>query len=296
MKKLIIIAITIIGSIFLYNFYFYHQKHTLLDKNIKSINSYSEILEPMKEWDENTLILFDVDDTLISSHDKLGKGDIYPFPLWFTIRMVLKHPKIIFSSVLEEYYCRVWKQVERFLIEPEIIPLIKNLQKQKCIILGLTAMESGSCGSIKSMPEWRYDMLKKFGIEFNKKFDDHSFTNLPLHRNNNPVLYRGIICTNQENKGLVLEAFLNYSNLKPEKIIFFDDLNKSLQSVAQTCKKRKIPFECYQYLGAKDFADKWNTERALLQMDNLIKYNKWITDKEADAILGKPQPSYSIMN
>ena len=62
-------------------------------------------------------------------------------------------------------------------------------------------MESGSYGVINSMFQWRFSMLKTLGINFSEKFSDYVFCQLPEYRGTYPILYKGIICTNQQPKG-----------------------------------------------------------------------------------------------
>ena len=83
----------------------------------------------------------------------------------------------------------------------------------------------------------------------------------------------------------IIGAFLDYSHLKPARIISFDDDVCALDSIARECAKRSIAFTGYQCLGAKKFAGEWNTRRALLQLDYVMQHAKWLSDKEADVLL-----------
>ncbi len=250
----------------------------------KQIETYSEITDIFNACDENTLITFDVDSTLIMSHDVMAN---FEFPsVWFAIRALLKYPELIWNkNSIEPILSVVFEQAERFVFDPDIVRIIKQLQKQSCKTVALTMMWNGAYGNIKNMPEWRASMLNKFGINFDGQFSDAEFKTLPENRGLHPCLYKGIVCTNHIDKGKVLGAFLDHNKFKPTFIISFDDQNKQLNSIAKECAKRKIAFSGYQMVGWKKYCNKWNTNRALLQLDFLMNDKIWLTDKEADAIL-----------
>ena len=250
----------------------------------KQIETYSEIKNIFDACDENTLITFDVDSTLIMSHDVMAN---FEFPsIWFAIRALLKYPELIWNKKsIEPILSVVFEQAERFVFDPDIVPIIQQLQKQNCKTVALTMMWNGAYGNIKNMPEWRASMLEKFNINFDEQFPDTEFKSLPKNRGLHPCLYKGILCTNHIDKGKVLGAFLDHNKFKPTLIISFDDQKKQLNSIASECAKRKIAFSGYQMVGWKKYCNEWNTSRALLQLDFLMNDKVWLTDSEADAIL-----------
>jgi len=267
-KALIIFSLLLIGA------YFMHLVQNLwFDKNIRVIHTYQEIAEPMKKWDKSTLIFFDIDDTLIHGP--------YLFPqnfferLLFRVRLLWRYPWLAKPARWEEYYSLMWAQAKRNLIEPEIAYEIQTLQNHGCMILGLTSMETGKYGIIDNMPEWRVNMLTELGIIFSNIFEHVEFTACKAYRSHYPELYKGILCCNQQPKAKVLAAFLNYFQLNPKKIVFFDDQIDEIKEVSVFCKKQKIPFEGYQYLGAEELNNNWSMQKALSQLDMLVQYGRW---------------------
>lgn len=248
------------------------------------IETYNEIQEVFDSCDKNTIITFDVDNTLIMAHDVMAN---FEFPsTWFAIRALLKYPKLIWNrKLIDPILGAVFEQTERFVFDPDIVNIIKQLQKQGCKTIALTMMWNGPCGNIKNMPEWRASMLTNFGINFDGQFPDATLTALPKDRGQYPCMHKGILCTNQADKGEVFGAFLDHNNLKPAHVISFDDQKKQLKSVAKECAKRKIDFVGYQMVGWKKHCGQWNTDRALLQLDFLMHDRLWLTDEEADAML-----------
>jgi hypothetical protein len=256
--------------------------------HIKPINTYREILRVFNSCNEDTLVTFDVDNTLITANDVLARTA--EVPLWFKIRFVAQHLDILWNSeakekIIDTFLGTVFQQAPRFVFDPDIVQLIKQIQQQKSTVVGLTTMGSGSAGAIKNLPEWRANMLKDFGINFSNTFNDVFFTSFPIDHNNCPCLYKGILCANYASKGSVLGAFLDYYHVKPKQIISFDDQQSALASIADECNKRGIAFYGYQILETNKLPGEWNTERALFQFDYALQHNHWLSDKEADTLL-----------
>ncbi len=252
---------------------------------IIQIDSYAQAMPTLKNCTDKSLILFDVDDTLITAYDIVARKLL---PDWLKLLIVLKHPSMIKKDTWEYAYSIMWDQAKRFVFEPLVINIIKELETKGCTVMALTGMETGSLGVQKDLPEWRYSMLKEFGIQMSNKFPETYFTMLPAYKNKYPGLYKGIICCNLQPKGPVLGAFLDYFKPQPQEIIFFDDSMSSVSSVAHECIKRKIPYTCFCYHGAKKVAGTWNTRRAILQLDYMIEKKHWLTDQEADQMLTNP--------
>lgn len=254
-------------------------------QQFQTIECYRELQNVFDACDQQTLVTFDVDDTLITSNDMMVN---FKIPTWFKICAVLKYPSLIFNK--NRYIMPasiLLQQADRFVFDPNIVDYIQQLRRHGCNVVALTSMESGSLGVIKNMPEWRANMLQRFGINLRGQFPDTSFTKLSQYRGDYPCLYKGILCTNQEPKGKVLGAFLDYSRLNPLRIISFDDSACALASIASECARRGINFSGYQCIGAKKLVSAWNTLRAFLQLDCLMQHSRWLSDKEADALLTK---------
>ncbi|MGD1997554.1 MAG: DUF2608 domain-containing protein [Candidatus Dependentiae bacterium] len=222
------------------------------------------------------MLLFDVDDTLISSRDPFSRGEL---PWTFRLLATLKHPSILWGSNWEEYYSRMWAQAKREVIEPAIIHRLAALRRRKGVwIFGLTSMESGSYGVIPSMPEWRYNQLHELNIRFTNRCRGAVLDeSLPAYRGTYPLLYNGIICCNQQPKGKVLAALLTERSeiVLPHRIIAIDDDYQQLQSIGDTCKERGIACELIHYTGGRRLQREWSLRKALRQLDDLIAKGQW---------------------
>lgn len=238
------------------------------DARIEPITTFATALPVIQNCDSQTLILFDIDDVLINPSEPLAQA--YGPSLWFKIKAVWHYPQLLYQACREQFYSRLWQQSQWYVIEPDIVGIINNLKKRGCTVLALSSMETGQFGVIPNFPAWRYELLKNVGLEFSRTFENAAFKNLPAYRHNYPELYKGIVCCNQQPKGAVVGAFLDYFELKPATIIFFDDSAKNLQSVAQECKKRDIAFKGYEYMRAKYEPIAWDEQKGLTQLDYLL--------------------------
>ena len=252
-------------------------------EKFQTFDSYIQLQKIFDECDQNCLVTFDVDDTLITAPDVLAN---FKYPFWFKIRVGLRYPEFIFSRERCEWASSIiFDQARRIVFDPDIVSIIQQLRQRGCTILALTSMESGSLGVINSMPVWRAQMLKDFGIDLDGQFPDVSFTTLSSSRGGYPILYKGILGANQQPKGNVLGACIDYYKLKPAHILSFDDNAHALESIASACQKRHIPFVGYQCLGVEKISGGWKTARALVQVDSIMNNARWLTDDQADELL-----------
>jgi hypothetical protein len=122
------------------------------------------------------------------------------------------------------------------------------------------------------------------GIEFSQTIKSTVFDRLPSCKGNYPELYRGILCCNQQEKGAVVGALRDTISWWPSRIIFFDDSIINVESVAQECKKRRIPFTGFEYRGAQVDAIEWDEKMMEQQLDYLIEHEQWVGDKETHTL------------
>ena len=82
-----------------------------------------------------------------------------------------------------------WRLQRRvMLIDSDWSDILLALKKQYRVY-GLTKMDTGKCGNIHSMEEWRYNELQSLGITFS---DDHT---IPQGSINDASFYKGLFIT-----------------------------------------------------------------------------------------------------
>ena len=253
---------------------------------VRKIESFRQALKILNIADSKTLVLFDVDDTLIMPASKIFRPSIQEKNKEWINEMMMNAFKR--AKKTDSFYIDLWllKEIPD-VIEPDIIEIIKALQDRGVIVLALTTTGTGSSQLIPSIPEWRLSTLRKVGIDFDRTdMPNMIFNELPKDNEGNyPILYHGMLLCNSVSKGIVLGAFLNHIKWKPDKIIFFDNNPEYVKAVAQEAEERKISFYGYEYLGAQNSSDSLNKEIAELQINHLVDNEEWLTEQETQTIL-----------
>ncbi|MDQ5940994.1 MAG: hypothetical protein QG632_720 [Candidatus Dependentiae bacterium] len=280
--------------------------------HMEQIYSYRDprCLEALQALDQQSLVLFDIDDTLVYAPDVLANVRKADLDWRFFVRLFWRFPHLYKRSAREEVASRMLLQAPRALIEKEAAELINSLKNRHIPVLSLTNLPTGALGTIPCAEEWCYELLKSLGITFSSTRADTRFTtvrdhprapinetgldlnirNMPRYRDNYPRLYKGLICTNQTHKGLVLSAFLDHAQSAPSLIVFFDDTASALQEVGEICAHRGIPCKLFLYRGAEYLGQTFCQTRALNQLSRLIRTGVWVGDAETDATLPQEGP------
>lgn len=236
---------------------------------IKDLTSYQYI--DFDNIDNDTLVVFDVDETLVQPIDSLlvnlrsSKSD----ELFYKI--ITRYPDV---DNWDYYYSIIFRDVEMPLIENNIINKIKSLQNRNIKVIACTAAPTGRMGAIENVEEWRYNHLYSLGFIGN--FNDFNFDF--YLEGQHPNFYHGILFTDLANKGPSLKIFLDKINYHPKKIVMFDDNLNYLQSVDNEFAKSEIQFTGYQYTG--QWQKEIDEEMFFYQIDYLLANHKWLSDIE----------------
>lgn len=215
---------------------------------IHTLHSWTQAVSLFEEQLPETLVILDVDRTLIVPDltDMFAQGRS-GWPSWLKDHIIATHPQLAIDANWELFYSIVWQHAPRHLIEKEVIDAIAVAHQHECHVIALTAVESGAYGLIPSMPLWRHEMLSSLGFFFSTVFPDVVLDQLPAHRATHPVLYKGILYCNSRPKGEILKEFLRLTSYAPPHIVFIDDDEANLHSVADTCIQLNIPCSLYHY-------------------------------------------------
>lgn len=243
---------------------------------IQTISSFKEI-----NWEilpPKTLVIFDVDETLITPADILLKPIGGSFKEWGKLKP--DEP-----DQFQNYLSIMLASTNYVLVDNEAPNVIQSLSQKGMFAMGLTACSTGAVGVIESMEQWRIDQLNALGIDFSLFFDEEFiFSELVAKTSRSPIFKNGILFTgdfqaaHQSTKGQLFNVFLDLINWKPEQIVFIDDDKKHLEAM----NPRGIPLQ--RYLIAKP-SPRLDEKIAQFQLQTLIESDKWISDKEAKKLL-----------
>jgi hypothetical protein len=265
----------------------------LFKSDIKEIETLSQAQEELAVADDKTLVVFDMDDTLIVPTEKMfyllykKNEDFDPSDVDFVKLLRDDFRKIATSKNDPEYLNKLSSAVYAKTIftpvEERTVSTIKDLQNKDVNVIVLTSSNTGKFFSIENMQQWREHNLNQIGLDFSKSFDQQEiiFENFDKQFGFYPVFYKGILCAAGNPKGKVLATFLDKMGKKIDKVIFFDDIYHHCQSVDSEMKKRSIPIQCYWYKAACKNKIKLNQKVVKAQFDYWIAHEEFLTEEEA---------------
>lgn len=242
----------------------------------------------------NTLIVFDVDHTLIRPSSLfVAAADQWRDGLQRISNLIKPEnhakQKFLISKIL-------FKD-PTVLVEEKTPSLIRKLQEKNIKVIAITGAGSDTWGCIKNVVQWRLTQLKNFGIDFKYAFP-HIETTLKLQCKKlgpilmtseipqDPAIFReGVIFSGYYDKGDALEQFLTAVAWTPKRIIFADDFNEYLEGVMTMCKKKNIDFLGIHYYGSQKGLPSVDETVSQFQLQYLIEREEWLSDNEAKALM-----------
>ena len=186
-----------------------------------------QIKEIESHIEENSLIAFDLDNTLITSQSYIGSI------LWENKLISNFQNEGLSYEEAHEQACILWNQIQNDVklipIEKQSPDLIKKW-KETSDVIGLTARSL----TIK-------DLTHKGLISNNI-----SFTSFPKHTLEQ--LHKGVLYCSHRSKSDVLLRFIDeVLRKKPKKIIFADDKKENLEDVLNSKLKDHFDVKCFYY-------------------------------------------------
>jgi len=231
---------------------------------IQTIDSLQEIAPHLKNSGSESLIVFDIDETLIISDNPAFQRANFEVHRPLVRELIQKldpqrRPLLINTMFLVSNH---------LLIEEKSPSLIRNWQKQGIKTMALSSAMSGKIEGTDLM-EMRLKNFSKLGIDFSSTFPNHEELTFPDHN----VYYgasarfkRGVLHSNschqttsgRPEKGEILIRFLKTVNYMPKKIFFADDKLELLQEVEKALQEShpEIKFIGFHYRGAVHFPSK----------------------------------------
>jgi Protein of unknown function (DUF2608) len=217
-----------------------------LAAQILPIRSMNEASEHLAGANEQTLIIFDVDQVLIIPRPPIfqPQNRVLYRPLFNKLIANLTHDQHTLAGSF------VISNVGATLVEPDTPALIRSLQQRGIPCIALTAAISSSCAGWGDRRHDRHISLREQGIEFSMRdIADFDLPSLPGLGGRHAVYSRGVLYTNGDlsSKGEVLRAFLLATGIWPEKVLFFDDRRDNVESVEEHMERLGIPHTSFHY-------------------------------------------------
>lgn len=204
------------------------------------IQTLQPILQLIQKADSETLLLLDIDETLLTG------GDGYGGERWYDdrIRKSIHDGMTPDDAVLEAN--AAWEAAQPDLpvsiTEPIVLKILETAKLRKVFTMGLTARRPETCALTSRQ-------LASLGINLRPTEWRHDDFSITIHaRHVAGILYGGPLVE----KGLLLGTLLDVSKKLPKQIIFADDKAHHALQVKAQCQSRGIIAHCFQYLRQRD--------------------------------------------
>lgn len=189
---------------------------------IIQIKTVEEALPYFETATQNTIICFDMDNTLIMPADPAFRRGIYhESPELYAYKATL--PKGILEYFIP-YILLLNPSIPTSSRFPEIIETLfmKNLK-----VIVLSGSQTQDLLNKGFIPRLRFNILESLGYQIDQSFpevEEIIMDHLPSHYGHYPTFYKGVLASNgHEYKAVALWDFLEKVNFRAKQVIFMDD-------------------------------------------------------------------------
>lgn len=252
---------------------------------IRTVSKFSEI--DTSSWDDGTLLLLDIDDTIIVPKEKV-------------IRNANHNKRVYFQDTIKEY---VGKEMVNKIIENQEYIFVDSdfMDFYNKVTIPKVCISSRRTGKMlstsKPSEDLIIDSLKKLGVKLNpKKYPDNIRINLDIHdafthvhdniyefyRTDSQMIKDGIIFCCNINKNEVLLYYFYLMLEIPKKIVVVDDKLKTLELIKDFCdrKQLKCDYELYHFRGVDLLDNKISDEKLNNRIDYIINNKKYAPESD----------------
>jgi hypothetical protein len=254
--------------VFLYIVFFF----AILQAKIVDVYSINELPKFLK--DEDSLIVFDIDNTLMEPVQSIGSDQ------WFDKRIKKFRDlgcdeRLAFSKTYDEWH-KIQTVCDVKLVENDTKEIVDKVKKKFPVIALTTRGFQDSYNTVTQ--------LESLGIVFSSKpyiAEEAFFKNGSQNVAFTGVLFlKGILFTNNAHKGEALFKLLDAFGKKPKSIVFINDKRSHLEQVEESTGKRSVSFIGLRYGYTDEKVKNFNSSLAELSS---INFGGFIKDKEIEA-------------
>jgi len=186
--------------------------------------------EVLKQVDRDTLVILDIDDTLLIPEQMLGCDEWFMHQFKTHKKAGLDEHQALEKTIAE------WEAIRHLtkmcIVEPGAEKIVSLLQEQGCCVMGLTTQ--GLALATRTV-----EQLKENGLDLSLSTPSGKDHFLLLH--DHGVLYRkGILFTSGIHKGEAFFAFCKTCGYNPKKIVFVNDKASHIREIELEADKRGV--------------------------------------------------------
>lgn len=241
---------------------------------IITTSNFGRIEEEVEKLDNNSLVLFDVDATLIVPDDAILKPQA---------KNIFKY--LIAGHLDRDLFRDIRLKASHSLVDPRSIALVQNLQEKKISVLAFTAAPAKIRG-VEQPGDWRIDELQRYGFNFSLCCPICGVLEIPKSADQQhfPMFKSGVLFSSFHPKGDILVVFLQITGLDPKKVVFVDDELEHVQSVITCLEKCGVDCIGIHYTAANEAPCDLKLEQARFQVNYFIQHDIWLSDNESDKL------------
>lgn len=240
---------------------------------IVQIESLEEISKQLEKLGDDSLLVLDVDEVLITSKDDFFQPVAEPYVLGL-VKGAMENAKTAEERKrMEKNLASSLVKTERVLVEQISLKLLDELYRKGVKVVALTSFPTGRFGSISQCEKWRVNQLKSFGFHFDRFFPQfcrYEFLGVARPSMAAPLFQDGILFSRGYSKGDVLLAFLDILHWNPSKVVFVDDILENHEKMALSLAGRGIGFQGFLYR-PKTYVTEVDRKAIEFQFRSLIK-------------------------
>lgn len=219
--------------------------------------------------DQETLVILDIDDTLLLPQQTLGSDVWFRWHMQKMINEGMSQKEALAKAILD------WEAVRKItkvkLVEPDTDKVVAEMQAKGIKIIGLTTqgLELSHCTTRQ---------LKQINIDLSKTAPhdlQFYFTNI------RGCLYRdGLLFTGGTHKGHALLSFFKHIDFHPKKFVFINDKESHLVEVEKELEPLGHTFIGLRYSNGDERVKNFNPDIAEYQWKHST-FDHILTDQEA---------------
>lgn len=238
----------------------------------------NDIFHTLVYLDEDTLFVFDLDNTLIEHAQYLGSDQWFTHKIVHLIKQGVEPDDAVRIAISQLIIIHDYSEM-RF-VDPAIPDLLHEMQQKNVPMVGLTKRAPCLCErTLEQVEPLQLDLSKTTPIQEELTFHDLGGT----------TLKKGIIFVGDGlEKGPVFLAYLQKLERLPKTVVVIDDKMNHLQNIARSLEPTGIDFVGIRYGGADERVKAFNPEIADLQWKHMQMI---LSDEQALHLLQLENPS-----
>lgn len=228
---------------------------------IREITKMKDILA---EVQADTLLVFDLDNTLHEPAQSLGSDQWYTYMVKENVKSGMPESAAIDKAI--KLWNEVQLQTKVKTLEGDTPKIISDLQKKGVRIFGLTARPA-------ELVDSSLKQLKTLNIDLSKTSKLKDGVQIPAE--DVVTVKSGVVFVGpKNNKGKVLKSLLESEKAKVTKVVMVDDKEKHVKNIEASLAELKVPYVGFRYGAADPQVKGFDPKVAQKQLDSFLKTKK----------------------